>query len=57
MTAFKFLVMGVMIVLSEAAERRRPGYGRFVLWVGCLAALLVILYSVRLMLHDKLGLS
>lgn len=57
LTTFKFLVMGSVIVLSEAAERRRPGAGRFVLRLGCLVTALVVFYSVRLLLQDKLGLS
>jgi hypothetical protein len=34
--AFKFSVVGGAIVLSEFIERRRRGWGRLVLWIGCL---------------------
>jgi hypothetical protein len=38
MVAFKFSLIGGVIALSEFIERRRPGWGRFVLMVGCLGA-------------------
>jgi hypothetical protein len=38
MVLFKFSIIGVVIVISEFIERRRPGWGRFVLLIGCLGA-------------------
>jgi hypothetical protein len=38
MVLFKFSVIGCVIALSEFIERRRPGWGRFVLLVGCVGA-------------------
>lgn len=52
MTAFKFLVMGGVVALCEFAERRRPGYGRAVLWLGCVVTASVVAYSVRLLLRE-----
>jgi hypothetical protein len=38
MVAFKFSVIAGVIALSEFIERRRPGWGRFVLLIGCVGA-------------------
>jgi hypothetical protein len=38
MVLFKFSIIGAVIVISEFIERRRPGWGRFVLLIGCLGA-------------------
>jgi hypothetical protein len=38
MVAFKFSIIGAVIVVSEFIERRRPGWGRFVLMIGCVGA-------------------
>jgi hypothetical protein len=35
---FKFSIFGGVTVVSEFIERRRPGWGRFVLFIGCLGA-------------------
>jgi DNA-directed RNA polymerase subunit RPC12/RpoP len=47
---FKFTVIGVVIALGEIIERRRPGWGRFVLMVGCAAAAAVVWHGLRLFL-------
>ena len=38
MVAFKFSMIAAVIVMSEFIERRRPGWGRFVLLIGCAGA-------------------
>jgi hypothetical protein len=38
MVMFKFSLIAAVIVSSEFVERRRPGWGRFVLLIGCLGA-------------------
>jgi Domain of unknown function (DUF5658) len=38
MVFFKFSVIGAVIVVSEFIERRRPGWGQFVLLIGCFGA-------------------
>jgi len=35
---FKFSIIAAVIVVSEFIERRRPGWGRFVLLIGCCGA-------------------
>ena len=42
MVFFKFSVVALAIALSEIIERKRPGWGRFVLWIGCFAALYAV---------------
>jgi hypothetical protein len=48
MALFKFGVIGGVIALSELIERRRPGYGRFVLLVGCLGAAYAVVKGLSL---------
>jgi hypothetical protein len=50
MTAFKFGAIGVAIALGEVIERRRPGWGRFVLYIGCAAAAVAFFQGLRLFL-------
>jgi hypothetical protein len=38
MVMFTFSVIAAVIAVSEFIERRRPGWGRFVLLIGCLGA-------------------
>jgi len=38
MVLFKFSLIAAVIVVSEFIERRRPGWGRFVLLIGCCGA-------------------
>ncbi len=51
MTLFKFAVIGGVIALGEIIERHRPGWGRAVLGLGCLAAALVVIHGLHLMVQ------
>lgn len=54
LTLFKFGVIAVVIVLGEVIERHRPGWGRAVLLLGCLAAGAVVVHGLRLwFLHGE----
>ena len=48
MIVFKFASIGFAIAAGELIERRRPGWGRLVLWVGCVAATAVVWHGFRL---------
>jgi len=48
MTFFKFAVVAFVIIISDFVERRRAGYGRFVLILGSLATAAVVVYSIKL---------
>ena len=48
LTVFKFGLVAVGIAASELVERRRPGVGRAILRLGCLAAAGVVVYGVAL---------
>jgi hypothetical protein len=48
MAAFKLTAIGSAITLGEIIERRRPGWGRLVLWLGCLASVAVVWHGLRL---------
>ena len=50
MTIFKLSAIALAIALSELVERRRPGWGKFVLLVGCAATAAVIWHGLRLYL-------
>jgi len=50
MTLFKFGVIGGVIVIGEVAERRRPGLGRGLMAVSCLATAVVVVYGLRLLM-------
>ena len=50
MVLFKFTLIGGVIALSELIERHRPGWGRFVLLVGCLGAGYAVYQGLRLTL-------
>ncbi len=50
MTLFKFGVIGGVIVVGEVAERRRPGLGRGLMAVSCVATAAVVAYGLRLLL-------
>jgi hypothetical protein len=50
MTLFKFGVIGGVIVIGEVAERRRPGLGRGLMAVSCLATAAVVVYGLRLLI-------
>ncbi len=48
MTIFKFAAIALAITLGELIERRRPGWGKAVLLVGCAAASVVVWHGLRL---------
>lgn len=48
MTFFKFGVVAFVITIAEFVERKRPGFGKFVLITGCLVTAAVVVYSIRL---------
>jgi hypothetical protein len=50
MTAFKFGVVAIVVVLGETIERHKPGVGRAILMLGCLGAVIVIIHGFRLLL-------
>lgn len=50
MGVFKLSLVAFVIVVGEVAERRRPGLGRFVLLVGCVATAAVVVHGLRLAL-------
>jgi DNA-directed RNA polymerase subunit RPC12/RpoP len=52
MVYFKFSLIGGAILLSEIIERKRPGWGRFVLLIGCVGAVYAIIQGGRLYLGD-----
>lgn len=48
MTFFKFGVVAFVITIAEIVERKRPGSGKFVLFLGCVVTAAVVVYSIRL---------
>ncbi len=50
MVVFKFASIGTAIAIGEFVERRRPGWGKFVLLVGCAAAAAAFWHGLRLYL-------
>jgi len=60
MTLFKFSAMSLVIVIGDYVERRRPGWGRGLLGVSCLATAVVVWQGLRLLLgqgHDGVPLD
>jgi Domain of unknown function (DUF5658) len=53
MVFFKFSMIGGVILLSEIIERKRPGWGRFILLIGCLGAAFAVFQGGRLYLGDS----
>jgi hypothetical protein len=53
MTIFKFGAIALAIALGELVERRRPGWGKAVLLVGCAATAAVIWHGLRLYLGSE----
>lgn len=45
---FKFGILGGVTVVSEFVERRRPGWGRFILLIGCVGAGYAVYTGLRL---------
>ena len=48
MTAFKFGLVGLIVILCEIIERRRPKVGRAIVLLGCVAAIVVTVQGLRL---------
>jgi Domain of unknown function (DUF5658) len=49
MAVLKFGAMGLVIVIGEIVERHRPGWGRVLLLVSCLATAAVVWFGLRLL--------
>jgi hypothetical protein len=49
MAIFKFGMMGVVIVIGEVVEHRRPGWGRGLLLVSCLVTMTVVGYGLSIL--------
>jgi hypothetical protein len=39
MTIYKFVLAAIVVTVCEVIERKRPGWGKFVLAIGCLATM------------------
>ena len=50
MTAFKFGLVAIIIVLCEIIERHKPRVGRAIVILGCVAALIVSIHGLRLLI-------
>jgi Domain of unknown function (DUF5658) len=48
MFLFKLGAIACAITLGEIIERCKPGWGRLVLWLGCLASVTVVWHGLRL---------
>lgn len=48
MAVFKLSLVAFVVTVGEVAERKRPGLGKFVLLVGCLATGAVVFHGLRL---------
>ena len=53
MTAFKFGLVGIIVVLCEVIERHRPRVGRAIVILGCVAALFVSIYGLKLLIGHE----
>ncbi len=51
MAAYKFGMVAFIVVLSETIERHRPGWGRAIILLGCLTALVAAIHGLRLLIH------
>ena len=49
MAALKFSVIGAVIAMSEVIERKKPGWGRGVILLGCAASAAVVWHGARLL--------
>jgi predicted Zn finger-like uncharacterized protein len=49
MALFKFSAMGLVVVIGEIVEHHRPGWGRGLLTVSCLATAAVVFQGLRLL--------
>lgn len=50
MVVFKFAAIATAIATGEIIERRRPGLGKLILIIGCMAAAAVVWHGLRLYL-------
>jgi hypothetical protein len=57
MVGFKFSMIAGVILLSEIIERKRPGWGRFVLLVGCIGAAYAVFTGGRLYMAPEVPVS
>jgi hypothetical protein len=55
MAVFKFSIVGFVVVAGEIVERHRPGLGRLVVLIGCLASAAVVAYGLRLAFGELAG--
>lgn len=51
MTGYKFGMVAVIVVLSEVIERHRPGWGKAIVILGALAALVAMIHGLRLLIQ------
>ena len=51
MTAFKFGLVGFIVILCETIERHRPRVGRAIVLLGCIGALVVTIHGARLLMN------
>jgi hypothetical protein len=49
MAIYKFAIIAGVVAICEVVERARPGLGKIVLGLGCLAAAAVVVHSLRLL--------
>jgi cell shape-determining protein MreD len=49
MAVFKFSAIGLVVAIGEVVERQRPGWGRAVILIGCLATAAVVVQGLRLL--------
>ena len=49
MTAYKLGVIGFVILLGETIERKRPGVGKAIMILGCIAATVVMIRGLQLL--------
>jgi hypothetical protein len=54
LVAYKFILIAIVVVIAELAERAIPGRGRFVLRLGIIAAGAVVVYSLWLNLQHPM---
>jgi hypothetical protein len=52
MTAFKFGLVALIVVLGETIERHRPKVGRAILILGCITAAAVMVHGLRMLMGD-----
>ena len=53
MTAFKFGLVAIIVVLCETIERHKPRVGRAIVILGCVAALIVSIHGLRLLIGHE----